>query len=132
MTKKAVGIALIKDNSVLFQLRDDKTAIMPKHWCLPCGAIEKKETLRQAAIREFEEETGYKLKNPVFFTIDSYLENKNRVKAYFFYEVYDGKQAIKCSEGEKMEFKSVKNLKRDKFVPRHDEFAQKAIKAARK
>lgn len=126
--KKAVAIALIKGNSVLFQLRDNKTVIMPSRWCLPCGAIEKNETLKQAAIREFEKETGYKLKNPILFATDSYTEKEIRAKAHLFYEAYDGKQKISCFEGEKMEFKSVDNLKRNKVIPRHIEYAQKAIK----
>jgi len=129
--KKAVGIALVKGDSVLFQLRDDKTTIMPKHWGLPCGEVEKNETSKQAIIREFKEETGYQLKNPVLFVTDTYLEKGRKVRNHLYYEMYDGKQEIKCLEGEKMAFIPIKSLKRKKVIPRHDKYAQKAIETVR-
>ncbi|MCJ7793052.1 MAG: NUDIX domain-containing protein [Candidatus Marinimicrobia bacterium] len=129
--KKAVGIALVKGDSILFQLRDDKTTIMPKHWGLPCGEVEKDETLKQAITREFQEETGYQLKNPLLYATDTYLENGRKVKNHLYYERYDGKQEIKCLEGEKMEFITIRDLKRKKVIPRHDKYAQKAIETIR-
>ena len=128
--KKAVGIALVKGNSVLFQLRDNQTKTMPLHWGLPCGKLEKNESLKQAVIRECEEETGYQLKNPLLYATDTFLENGRKVKNHLFYEKYDGQQEIKCLEGEKMEFVSIKSLKRKKVIPRHGDYAQKAIEKA--
>jgi len=129
--KKAVGIALVKNSAILFQLRDDKTTIMPKHWGLPCGEVKKNETLKQAIIREFKEETGYQLKNPVLFASDSYLEKGRKVRNHLFYERYDNKQKIKCLEGERMEFITTRDLKRKKVIPRHKEYARKAIEIVR-
>lgn len=126
--KKAVIIALVDDNRVLMQQRDVKPSIiMPGHWALPGGVVEGNETLQQAIIREFQEETGYKLKNPVLFATDSYVVKGERVKGYIFFEIYDGKQKISCFEGQRMEFKSLEDLKEVKTIPRHDEFAKKAI-----
>lgn len=44
---------------VLCQLRDDFEHVsMPGRWCLFGGGVEPGETLTEAALREFEEETG--------------------------------------------------------------------------
>lgn len=131
--RKAATVALIKNNRVLMQLRNRKNdVVMPGRWGLPGGVVERNETLKQAVIREFQEETGYKLKNPIFFTTDSYTVKGERVKGYIFYETYDGKQKISCSEGKKMGFKSMKDLKKVKIIPRHDKFAKKAIEIAKR
>jgi len=131
--RKAVAVTLIKNNRALMQLRDKKSGVvMPGRWGLPGGVVEKNETLKQAITREFQEETGYKLKNPILFTTDSYTVKGIKVKGYIFYETYDGKQNISCSEGKKMEFKSIEDLKKVKIVPRHNKFAQKAIEITKR
>lgn len=126
--KKSVAVALIKNNKVLMQLRENKPdVIMAGHWGLLGGLIKGNETLKQAAIREFQEETGYKLKNPILLAVTHYTVKIGKVKTYVFYEIYDKKQKINCYEGERMDFKSSKDLKKLKTIPRHDEFAQKAL-----
>jgi mutator protein MutT len=125
--KTAVGIALVKKNTVLFQLRDEKTNVMPRHWGLPSGEVKKGETLKRAIMRELKEETGYQLKNPIFFATDNYEDKDRKVKNHLFYEKYDSRQEIKCFEGEKMVFLSLKNLKRKKVIPRHKDYARKAM-----
>jgi hypothetical protein len=49
---------------------------------------------------------------------------------YVFFEIYDERQKIKCLEGQKMEFKSPEEIKRLKVIPRHDEFALKAVRVS--
>lgn len=100
---------------------------MPGHWGLPGGEVEVNETPKQAVVREFQEETGYKLKNPILFETDSYVAEGEKTKGYIFYEVYDRRQRIDCFEGKKMEFKSLEDLKEVKVIPRHDEFVKKAL-----
>lgn len=48
-----VEIAIIQDEQVLLTKRTDLPV-----WCLPGGAVEERESLAQAAIREAHEETG--------------------------------------------------------------------------
>lgn len=48
-----VEIAIIQDDQVLLTKRADLPV-----WCLPGGAVEERESLAQAAIREAHEETG--------------------------------------------------------------------------
>lgn len=127
--RKAVAVTLVKDNKVLMQQRDEKLGIvMPGRWGLPGGAVKENEVPKQAVFREFQEETGYKLKNPILFATDSYSVKGERVKGYIFYEIYDGKQKISCSEGQKMEFKALTDFKKVKVIPRHDKFVEKAFK----
>lgn len=126
--RKVVAVALVDGKKVLMQQRDDKSGvIMPGRWCLPGGMLEAGETLEAAIKREFLEETGYELKNPILFETDSYIVKDQKVKGYIFYEVYDRKQKIKCLEGQKMDFKSTEELEKIKVVPHHDEFGKKAI-----
>jgi 8-oxo-dGTP pyrophosphatase MutT (NUDIX family) len=130
--RKAVGIALVKGDQVLFQKRDNKTKIMPLHWGLLCGELEKNETPKEAIVRECREETGYQLKNPVYFATDLYQEKRKKAKVFLFYERYDGQQKIDCHEGEKMEFRNPKNFKKNEIIPHHDEYAQIAVKKIKK
>jgi 8-oxo-dGTP diphosphatase len=126
--RKAVAMALVNGKKVLMQQRDDKPGvIMPGRWCLPGGVVEADETPEQAIKREFQEETGYKLKNPKNLTKDSYAVGDNKTLGYIFFELYDGKQNIRCREGQKMEFKSLKEISKLKVIPRHDEFALRAV-----
>ncbi len=126
--KKSVAVAFVDRNKILMQHRDNKSDIaMPGRWGLPGGLVEENETPKQAIKREFLEETGYQLKNPQVFTKYFYNFNNKRVIGYIFYEAYDGKQKIKCQEGQKIEFKFIEEIKKLNLVPRHDEFALKAI-----
>jgi 8-oxo-dGTP pyrophosphatase MutT (NUDIX family) len=126
--RKAVNLALVNGKKVLMQERDNKPGIiMPGRWCLPGGVVEANETPRQAIRREFREETGYKLKNPKNFAKDSYAVGGSKTVGYIFFEIYDERQKIECLEGQKMEFKSSEEIKKLKVIPRHDEFAMKAV-----
>lgn len=123
------NVVLIKDGSALMQLRDDKPGLpFANLWSVPGGEIDGTESPKEAAIREFKEETDYKLKNPIFFKECVYEFIKGSPKVTFFYEKYDGQQKISCFEGQKMEFKSLEELKNLKSFPNHNLIAQEAIK----
>lgn len=62
--RKAVRVFLIKDNKVVAIKYKRKIDI--DYYDIPGGKIEENETSEQAAIREFKEETGIEIKNPVY------------------------------------------------------------------
>jgi 8-oxo-dGTP diphosphatase len=84
---KVAGIILhnSKEDSILFQLRDDIPTINePNLWVLPGGHIEDSETTLEGLNREIFEETSYKLTNPIFCFGFSHEINKYIVKYFFF------------------------------------------------
>lgn len=131
-TSKGAALILIKDKSALMVLRDDKPEISyPNHWSINGGKVEKGETYREAAIRELEEETGYKSTNPILFMSETYINDKGvRIIAKRFYEVYDGKQILECLEGQEIRFVSLDEIASLKVFPGHDKAVRLAIKKA--
>jgi len=112
------------------QLRDNRPNIdFPNHWCLPGGKVESDEEERKGAQRELLEETGYSSSNPIFLHSEIYTtKDGRRIKRNIFYEIYDGKQEIKCFEGQKMEFKSPEELPLLKVYPGHLDLIKRAIR----
>jgi len=115
---------------VLLQLRDDLPGVsFGGTWCLPGGGVEKGEKPKEAAIREFAEETGYRLKNPQLLLTDRY-DLPDRPKVHIYWEQYSKGQAIKCLEGSKMEFKSLEQIMALPVCLGHGEYIQKALENA--
>ena len=123
------NVILIKGDKALMQLRDNKPGLSSAGlWSVPGGNLNKEESPKEAAIREFKEETGYNLKNPIFFKKLTYEFIEGNPEVTFFYEKYDGQQKISCFEGQKMEFKSLKKLDTLDSFPTHNALALEAIK----
>lgn len=104
---KVAGIILYdsKEDSILFQLRDNNPAINePNLWVLPGGHVNEIETVLDGLKREILEETSYALNNPLFCYGFSYETNNLGVKYYFYYENYDLSTIILCNEGQRMKF----------------------------
>ena len=53
MSSLGVNIAILNENRILLTRREDFEV-----WCLPGGAVDERESLAQAAVREAHEETG--------------------------------------------------------------------------
>jgi 8-oxo-dGTP pyrophosphatase MutT (NUDIX family) len=53
LDNKGVGVIVQKDDKILVGMRTDG-----KGWGMPGGHVDGRETIRQAAIRELEEESG--------------------------------------------------------------------------
>lgn len=85
------GILVKYKNRGLFCKRS-KTNTLPNEWSIPSGQIEKNETQKQAAVREFYEETNIKIKesNIKFIDIlniyDTSKSNKKGLMYIFLHE----------------------------------------------
>lgn len=111
----AATFILRNDGSCLLQHRDNKPGL--RHagkWTIPGGHQDQGETLEQCAIREVEEETGYKcdnLKHLNTFEHDDGDGEKYQIS--LFWTKYDGIQTYQCHEGQAVRFVSrceVENL----------------------
>ena len=108
-TKSAVvGVVLLrKDHSALLQHRDDIPSIAdPGLWVFPGGHADLGETLREAAIRELEEETRYRSNNlkPLITFHSRDLGYSEGFQIVFFWDMYDEVQTVECREGQALKF----------------------------
>jgi mutator protein MutT len=129
-TQLAVAIILIKGDRVLMQLRDDLREVrFPGYWGLPGGSVERGESLEAAVVREMQEETGYTAVRTTFVTDHLYnLPGGKKIITSFFSELYDNSQPIECYEGQKMEFKSLTDLKSISTIPGQVEAIKMSLK----
>jgi len=110
-----VGIVLVReDGAVLVQHRDNKPSIPePDKWGI-CGGKREDEDLTDecAASRELLEETGYHIKPEELksFAEDEFDAGHNHITRKFYWAPYDGKQEIKCFEGQEIRFARLAEL----------------------
>ena len=107
--KRVAGIVLLResDGAALLQHRDDKPGLPHANvWVPPGGHCEPGEAWEPCAAREFLEETGYRCGNLRFLTefhVDD-VPFSPPLLLRVFWDVYDGRQTIVCSEGQALEF----------------------------
>jgi len=106
--KQAVSVIFRRPTGeVTLQLRDEKEGIAaPGYWGLPGGAARDDEDPRDAAMREFFEETNIlELRKEKFRFLDIYpsIFKGDLVFRTVFVLENDGARPVECYEGQKME-----------------------------
>ena len=87
--KKYAGIIVRCDNKVLLCKRNSQTTL-PGFWSCPAGSVEEDEPTKDAAIREFIEETDLPVLGDIEFAavIKRYNRDGSKVKGMFLYLPY--------------------------------------------
>lgn len=89
-----VGVAVILlDENGRTLLGKRKSRSFPGLWCIPCGYVEYDEDVYEAAVREFQEETGLTVKITGVYTVQSNFHNPetHTVGIWFLAERVGGK-----------------------------------------
>ena len=103
------GVVLLRepDGAALLQHRDDKPGLPHANlWVPPGGHCDHEEAWESCAAREFLEETGYRCGNLRLLDeldVDA-VPFSPPLRLRVFWDVYDGRQAIACNEGQALEF----------------------------
>jgi 8-oxo-dGTP diphosphatase len=128
--QRVTNCILLKDGKVLLLQK-------PKRgwWVAPGGKMEQGESIREACIREYREETGIYLKNPklkgVFTVVMKAGEQivSEWMMFTFFAEQFDGENVPYCEEG-KLEWHPVETIHELPMAPGDYHILEYALKGS--
>lgn len=89
-----------REGRLLLQLRDLHAPVHPGEWGLFGGGVEPGETVAEAALREFEEETGVRLAAVALRPFARIVSPVSRGRLYVFETAFEAApEAIRLREG---------------------------------
>lgn len=99
MTELQVAGVVLSDERGRYLLVQERTPDIYGLWNLPAGHVEEGETLQQAAVREAEEETGFKVKITIPDPLLVYYNKPTKVQLNSFRgKIVQGKMKVQKSE----------------------------------
>ncbi|MGG3998847.1 NUDIX hydrolase [Anoxybacillus kestanbolensis] len=99
--QRVTNCVLVKDGHVLLLKKPRRG-----WWVAPGGKMEQGESVREACVREYREETGIYLKNPKLKGVFTFVMKRGEevvsewMMFTFFAEHFDGENVVQCEEGE--------------------------------
>ncbi len=89
-----------REGRALLQLRDLHAPVRPGEWGMFGGGVEGEETLREAALREFEEETGLRLRPEALHPYIRIVSPTSRRRLFLYVSAFEGSaDRIRLGEG---------------------------------
>lgn len=88
--KRYAGI-IVKSNDRVLLCKRNADGAYPGEWSIPGGSLEKNESPREGALREFFEETTHELENKLTFagTLTRYNRNGTEPRGMMYCYVYE-------------------------------------------
>ncbi|WP_339171582.1 8-oxo-dGTP diphosphatase [Anoxybacillus sp. FSL W8-1294] len=99
--QRVTNCVLVRDGHVLLLKKPRRG-----WWVAPGGKMEQGESVREACVREYREETGIYLKNPKLKGVFTFVMKRGEevvsewMMFTFFAEHFDGQNVVQCEEGE--------------------------------
>lgn len=103
-----------KKGRMLLQLRANSVNYCPGHWCSAvAGHVQSGESYEEAAIREFEEELGFKADFKLFGKVE-YISELGIKKFITIFRIddFEGLLQVNPEEVESAEYRSMEEIKR--------------------